>query len=292
VRRGLLVVACVLVAASTVLAARSWRGGAPARPSTTERQPELTAELQQYRDDEVSRRLEVSVENRGAAPVVVERLKLELPDFAATASVAQDAPIGPELRVDLPTPYGEPRCRGDATPSASRSAVVLRVRTADGSARQLRLALQHPNGLLGRILRRECLARRLQQEVALTFGPRWRTETVGGDVRVHGTLEARLRDLRHARDVTQVAGTVIYDLTAAVTSPAPPRPLARLSAARPAASIPVMVSVSRCDGHARAETKKPYAFLVWLAQPGGEEQPLTPTVSDAAKRAFQAVCPL
>ena len=58
------------------------------------------------------------------------------------------------------------------------------------------------------------------------------------------------------------------------------------------ASVPITVSLSRCDGHARGETKKPYAFLVWLAPPGGEETAVNPVVDDAARAAFQAVCPL
>jgi hypothetical protein len=51
------------------------------------------------------------------------------------------------------------------------------------------------------------------------------------------------------------------------------------------------VSLARCDGHARGEVKQPYAFLVWLARPGGPQQAVTPTVTDADKAAFRAVCP-
>ena len=52
--------------------------------------------------------------------------------------------------------------------------------------------------------------------------------------------------------------------------------LAALTPARPRASVPVTVSVASCSGHARGETKKPYAFLVWLGPPGGEQLAVEP----------------
>ena len=76
------------------------------------------------------------------------------------------------------------------------------------------------------------------------------------------------------RDVTQVAGTVIYSLRA--DAAAGGGALASLTPARPRASVPVTVSVASCSGHARGETKKPYAFLVWLGPPGGEQLAVTP----------------
>lgn len=245
----------------------------------------VTAELGQYREDEVRRTIQVSVTNRGTSPVVVDRVGLTVPGFAMPGPVTVSATIAPGSTVDLPTTYGEPRCAGPS-PAAGTPHVQLWLQSGSG-LRQTRLV---PTGipLLQRILDRECLARALGREVRLSFGP-WRRETVAGQVRLHGTLEARLVDPTRPRDLTEVAGTVIYEL--APDGPAR-SPLARLDAARPSASVPVVVSVSRCDGHARGETKQPYAFLVWLAAPGGPQQAVTPAVSTADRRELQTVCPL
>lgn len=249
----------------------------------------VTAELVQYREDEVARAIQVSVSNRGTAPVLVDRVGLTAPGFDMPGPVTVAATIPPGSTVDLRTTYGRPRCVG-AKPAAGAAQVRLWTQNDAGAAQVLRLAPAGDSAaLLQRILDRECLARALQREVRLSFGPTWRRETVAGQVRLHGTLEARLVDPARPRNLTEMAGTVIYAL--APDGPAP-SPLARLDATRPSASVPVVISVSRCDGHARGETKQPYAFLVWLAAPGGPEQPVSPAVSAADKRELQTVCPL
>lgn len=249
-----------------------------------------SVELVQYRRDEVNGTIQVSLTNRGAGPLRVDRVALAVPGFDTPGPVTVDATVPPRQTVDLRTSYGRPRCGGER-PAPGPAVVRLWLSAGGTAGREVRLA---PGGasadLLARIMARECLAARLEREVALRFGPTWRQETVAGAVRLHGTLVARLADGASPRDLTQLAGTVIYDL--APEPSAARRPLARLDAGRRTASVPVVVSLSRCDGHARGETKKPYAFLVWLAEPGGEEQSVVVPVSAADRARLQAVCPL
>jgi hypothetical protein len=274
---------CVaLAAAACTDAADDARGGEP---------PSITAEVVQLRTDEALHRVQVQVENTGAREVVVEAVTLRVPGFRSAGPVPKDSPLPAGRVVNLPVPYGEVRCRDDGTARVGRPVAVLRVRIGDDPrARRLVVPAREAGGLLARIARGECTARRLAREVDVRFGPRWRHERVDGAVVAHGTLETRLRT-GAPRDVTQVAGTVIYALRAG-PRPAADGVLASLTARDPHASVPVTVSVSRCDGHARGETKKPYEFLVWLAPPGGEELAVVPLVSAADRAAFQRVCPL
>lgn len=285
---ALLVVLAVVVAAVTALVVRAAVTGDS--PDTMAGAPaQLAADVVQLRSDEVIRQVQVSVTNTRAEPIRVHSLLLTVPGFVGPGAIPKDSPIPPGRAVNLPTPYGEPRCSGDATPSAGRPSVRLRVSTGGGPALDVTLTPGDPDGVLDRILARECLAQRLSRTIGLRFGPDWRREGPVGDVRLHGTLEVRLLDVGTPRELTQVAGTVIYEL--APDGPAR-SPLARLDAARPSASIPVVVSLSRCDGHARGETKKPYEFHAWVAEPGGPEQPLTIPVTAADRSAFRAICPL
>jgi len=273
-----------LVVAALLSACSGDPGDTDAEPDA----PELAAEVVQLRRDEVLERVEVALENTGPETVVVESLRLRVPGFRAAGAVPKDSPVPPGQVVNLPTPYGGVRCPGSGEPRIGRPVVTVRVHTAPES-RSRRVSIDAGDGgLLTRIARAECTARRLAREVDVRFGSRWRLEKVGGDVVVHGTLEARLL-ADQPRDLTQVAGTVIYALRA---DAAGGQALASLTPARPRASVPVTVSVASCSGHARGETKKPYAFLVWVGPPGGEQLAVNPGVDAASRAAFRRVCPL
>lgn len=264
-------------------------GGDP--EATSVPTPPLRAQVLQTRPDAVAQRVEIALENTSPDEVVVEVLTLRVPGFRSAGPVPKDYPLPPGRVVDLPTPYGRVRCSGDGTARVGHPVVTVRVHTAaDPRSRSLELPARDTDGLLARIAAAECTARRLAREVEVRFGPGWRRERLADGVVVHGTLEARLL-IGAPRDLTQVAGSVIYALRPS-PDPAPAGPLAALTPHDPHATVAVTVSVSRCDGHARAETKQPYVFLVWLAPPGGEEVAVSPVVDKAARAAFQAVCPL
>jgi hypothetical protein len=148
-----------------------------------------------------------------------------------------------------------------------------------------------PRGLIHRIAADTCQTRRLNSEVKLFFGPRWRREGTGADTVLHGTLEVRLTT-DEPRDVTQMAGSVIFDLLPEKANRPAGETLGRVTPAHPADSVPVIIRRSRCDGHARGETKKPYVFLVWVGPPGTDGLAMSIVVSAADQDAFDAVCPL
>ncbi|HEY4314981.1 MAG TPA: hypothetical protein VGO19_05695 [Actinomycetes bacterium] len=248
--------------------------------------PRLSAAVVQLRRDEALGRVEVYVTNRSAGTVTIETVDLSVDAFSGAGPQRKDEPLPAGQGVDLPTGYGEVSCPADGPVQVGVPKVVVAVHR-EGESRSHRVTLTaRGRPLLQRIATGLCLTQKLDSEVSLAFGPQWQRSGHGTATTLRGTLVARLLS-DQPRDVTQMAGTVIYDLDPVRSA----NVLAHLTPAARVARIPVIVSLARCDGHARGEVKQPYAFLVWLARPGGPQQAVTPTVTDADKAAFRAVCP-
>ena len=274
---------------AVVLLATACGGSDPAPRAPA---PRMAAEVVQLRRDEVLKRVQVAVTNRSADPVTIDSVELRVPGFSGGGPVAEQEPLPAGQLVDLPTSYGRIRCTTDGRARVGRPTIVVRVHTATDPTPQ-RVVVRSPSSrpLLQRIATRECVVRQLAREVSLSFGPSWRRAGAGADTTVHGTLVARLR-AGQPKDLTQLAGTVIYDLAADPPVRPEGAPLLRLTPDHPDGSLGIVVSRSRCDGHARGETKQPYAFLVWVGPPGTAGIAVTPTVTAADRAAFQLVCPL
>lgn len=228
----------------------------------------LVAQVVQLRRDEALGRVEIGVTNHGTAPVVVTRLRLRAGGFTGGGWVQKDEPIPAGQLVNLPTPYGEPRCPATGGPVLGHIRVDLALAATDRAAP----GVVHPTAsasrsLLTRVLTSLCTAQRLRREVALSFGTPWSGKGSGDTLALFTTIEARLAAGAGPQDITQVGGNVLYELRPVGAA----APLARLDAAHPAASLPVVLTQARCTGHAKGEIKKPYLFLVWLgprAPPG------------------------
>ena len=117
---------------------------------------------------------------------------------------------------------------------------------ADGAPQRVRLAADDEAGLLRAIAVRACRVEQVTREVDLRFGPDWRLERSGGVESLHGTLEARLL-VDEPREVTQVAGAIMYGLRPDESAGRVADPLAALTPAEPTASIPVQAYAARCD---------------------------------------------
>ena len=258
----------------------------PQPPPAPRSAPALSAEIVQLRRDEALQRVEVGITNDAKVPVEIQTIDLQVPGYTGGGPQAKNEPLPPGQVVNLPTPYGEVSCPDSGDVQVGEPVVVVQVRRAsDPTSYTVRLTPTDPRRLVHGIAASTCLAKRLTSEVALSFGP-WRQSGSGDDTVLHGTLHARL-EADTPFDVTQLAGTVIFDLLPADASAAP---LAHLTPASRTADIPVLLRQARCDGHARGEIKKPYAFLVWLGPPGGEQRAVNPPVADRDTAAFEAVC--
>jgi hypothetical protein len=261
-------------------------GSDPAPPQRPKAAPQLSAELVQLRRDEVLQRVEVAVTNHAKVPVEIQTVDLRVPGYSGGGPQAKNEPLPPGEVVNLPTPYGEVTCPDSGDVEVGDPMVVVQVRrAADPTSYTVELTPTDPRDLVHGIATSTCLTKRLTSEVSFSFGP-WRRSGSGDDTVLHGTLHARLK-AGTPFDVTQLRGTVIFDLLPEDPSTSP---LAHLTPASRRADIPVLLRQARCDGHARGEIKKPYAFLVWLGPPGGEQRAVNPPIADRDAAAFEAVC--
>jgi hypothetical protein len=250
--------------------------------------PSLGAEVVQLRRDVVLQRVEVTVENHGGSAVMVERIGLAVPGFEIPGPLRKDEPLPAGSVVNLPIPYDGVTCPADGPPQVGVPRVTLQVRQGDDPESQtVRVKARDADGLLERIATRACAVERVADAVDLRFDDRWRLEkTADGDV-LHGTLRATLLE-GGPRTISMVAGAVMYGLR-----PDTPTadPLASLTPDHPEARIPVVAYTARCSGHAIGEIKQPYAFLVWVSEPGQDEDlAVNPTVDDPTKQALRQIC--
>lgn len=249
---------------------------------------ELSAQIVQLRRDQVLGRVQVAVRNLSGEEIVVERLRLTTPGYAKRPAVPKDSPIAAGREVYLPWEYGDVECRRDGTVRVGRPSVDLRVRTPEGTA-DVRLKPGDPEAYLERIAERTCTVERYAREVALRFADEWRAEQTPGGVRLHGTLLAELRT-DEPREISQVAGAIMYGLLPDQSAGSVDDPLATLTPESRVAEIPVEAYAARCDGHTKGEIKKPYEFLVWVGEPGQEPFAISPEVGQATKDALRLAC--
>jgi hypothetical protein len=244
----------------------------------------------QLRRDQVLNRIEITLSNHGREPVVVDQLEVRIRGFRAGPPVAKDSPVPGGLEVNLPWEYGDVSCPQDSAPRPGRAIVALRLHVVGQEPVDVRLPASDPDGLVRRIAERTCTVRRISHEVDLRLADDWQLDRVDGEKVLHGTLQARLL-VDEPRDITQLAGAIMYGFRPDDTRGPVPDPLAELEHAGDTAEIPVLTYADRCDGHVKGEIKKPYEFLVWVGPPG-DDQPVavTPAVGEATKLALRMVC--
>ena len=252
--------------------------------------PDLSAQVVQLRRDQVLNRIEITVTNHGRAPVVVERLEVRIRGYHGGPPVAKDSPIAGGLEVNLPWEYGDVVCPKDSAPRAGQGGRRAAPARRRGGAGRRPAPATDPDGLVQRIAERTCTVRRINQEVDLRLGDDWELDRVDGQKVLHGILRARLL-VDERRDITELAGAIMYGIRPDDTRGPVSDPLASLDHEGDTAEIPVLLDADRCDGHVKGEIKKPYEFLVWVGPPGDDEPvAVTPEVGDATKLALRQVC--
>ena len=285
---GGLALRAVLVAALAVSGCGN-SGEAAREPEAAS--PDLSAEIVQLRRDQVLERIEIALRNDGFQDVVVRRLRVLVDGYASPPAQPKDSPIRAGLVVNLPWAYGDVRCGPDlGPPDVGPPSVRLRVTVGASTAtRGVTLRATDPDRLLTRIAERTCAVRRAGRDVELRFADDWRLARSPDRDVLHGTLRATLR-ADGPREISQVAGAIMYGLEPDQTAGPASEPLAVLTPERPSADIPVLAFAARCDGHTIGEIKKPYEFLVWVSEPGTEPLAVTPAVGQATKDALRQVC--
>lgn len=235
--------------------------------------PELTAEVKQYRADIAPRRLSVSVGNPGTEPVVVTGLELLPAGFAPLERAAVDVEVPPGRRTDVKVPYGTARC--DEHPSGP-DLVRLDVRDAGGRQSALELELPVGNGLLERLRGRDCAEAHLRAQADVRLAP----EFVRDGLALRGSLLLERQDGDAEVGVVEPGGNVLFT----IRPPAPARPLGVLAPGQDALALPMVITATRCDGHALAESKRSYVFAFFTTVDGGEPHLTTVTAEPPLQR--------
>lgn len=222
----------------------------------------LTGRVLQYRDDLA--RAVLQVELTADRPLDVESVVLDAPGFPAQPPTAVTAPLPPGGPVDLPVPYGEPRCTERPAPG---SAVVV-VRSA-GTVHRVRVPLADSTDLLPRLHASGCAVQAVRAQAELSFSGPW---TPGPRPRTL-TAPLRVRRLGGTATVTvpELGDNTIFTLRTTPDGAALPPgvPVLSLPPGTAEATVPLSVEATRCDAHALAESKRTTAFRVFVSLDGG-----------------------
>ncbi|WP_214104397.1 hypothetical protein [Acrocarpospora catenulata] len=207
-------------------------------------------------------KLSVAVTNTGPVTILVEELQLVSDSFETVPFRRWDMPLGRTPRTDLSIPYGPARCDPEKIPPAKPATVVMRMRAGDGPSREVRFPIPATDPLLTRLVHTECASYILSQAVEVAFGPAW---TRDGD-RLRGVLTVKRRSATGPVTIDDLLGTTHYRL-----EPVSGRrhPVAVLTG--PSLEIPALVTPTRCDPHAFAESKQAVLFSIQAAATEGGE---------------------
>lgn len=230
----------------------------PPSASRTPQRARLVASATQFRPDEGTNRLHAGVTNQGPGTVRVSAARVEGGGFTWAQVRVPPAPVPPGQTAAFVIRYGAPRCTGHP----GRPSLVA---TVDGVARRLPLHVDLP-GLLGRLRRDACAARRLARTAAVSL--RWaaRTAVRHGQEYLPGTLTLTRRAPGPAVHVVDLGGSVLFELRPGRPGELPATLRGHQHRERVAVRL---VPARRCDAHARGQSSQTFLFGVFL-RPAGE----------------------
>ena len=225
--------------------------------------PDLSATVEQSRDNEDRRLLQLVLRNAGPTPIRVVGAQLSSPGYRTVAARAFDDEIAPGSQIAFPVPYGEPVC-DVAGPAPSDVVATL----AGGVEARVRVPDGDP--LLPRLHRRDCALQRVRAAVQVEL-----TALVRSGDAARGRLRLTRRSGSAPVALTQPRNSIIFALRAVG-----PLPLV-LGAAERQASTPVELNAARCDPHALIESKRTFTFAVYVSV--GDEPPVQVGVTPEAE---------
>ncbi|WP_285783388.1 hypothetical protein [Microbispora sp. NBRC 16548] len=247
----------------------------------------VSVSLNQWRSDETSHELEVSVRNDTGTQVRFQDVQLVTGSFATLPPTRLDTTLGRTPRTDLRIPYGEARCDPAKIPPVRPATVVAHVQVGDGTPRKVVFPVHHPDPTLDGLVKAECGAYILRRSVDVTFGDTW---TRAGRT-LHGNLVVTRKGGSEPVTIDDLGATTHYTM---LPRSGKRRPVAVLAADATRLEIPVEVTPMRCDWHAFAEAKKAYLFPIYGTVGGGERRYLIATPPAPVQQTFlsyaQDVC--
>ncbi len=262
--------AIIGVAAATVVAvgAGLWVAVGAGGSDEPPRAPDLSAEAELWRADE-TRQIMIVLTNHDPVPVFVASVQLVSPDFERVPGSRHDRelPTGGVARVPLEAKYGAGRCDGQVRTMARPALARVWVRSAAGKTDAFTVPLADPYKYLDTLLRQDCEREKIDSTVKLAYSGSWeRARTASGDEAVRIGLRIRLIDPAATVDLTEVTGSVIFNVDPAVPDDSRPH----VDASAPRTEPPLEFTNNRCDLHAVAESKTTFIFRFYFSIDGGQ----------------------
>jgi hypothetical protein len=222
----------------------------------------------------------LGLRNVGDEPVVVRQLQLVSPRFEIVPMVTEEVLLQPDgRRFVLPLPYGEARCDGDAGETDAAMFPTLVV-VDDGD--QLRVpAVEEYSGAVGRLHASECAAADVRERADVRLGDHW---TRNGEA-VMGELVLEQRRPGNSVSLDDARGSVMFTIRLEGDE----APALRVTDDEPMATVPIEISVARCDPHALAEAKRSFIFLTWVAVGDADPVPVEFEATGAARAALDGL---
>ncbi|MCY7365369.1 MAG: hypothetical protein LH469_08705 [Frankiaceae bacterium] len=159
-----------------------------------------------------------------------------------------------------------PGCGGATVPAAAPPPTL----PADGDGRGVAVPRGHrPPPAVG-------VEAELRDAAELRLTPEF--VRVGLELRGPLLLERQADDAKVS--VVEPGGNILFT----IRPPAPARPLGVLAGGQDALDLPMVITATRCDGHALAESKRSYIFAFFTALDGGEPHLTTVTAEPPLQR--------
>jgi hypothetical protein len=189
------------------------------------------------------------VVNVGPADLTVTGVGIDWSGYGPRFVQSKDTLLPPERTVDFPINLPDPDC--DAGSGELRGVVEL------GGTTISQALEQSGEALLRRVRSQACEQQFVEDRVEIGYDDAWHTTGAGDGTSVVGHLLLERRDSAAPIRLTNVVGSVLYDLVLPGRSELPPS----ASAAR----LPLqIVPGNRCDEHARSQVTAPFAFRLTL----------------------------
>lgn len=240
-------------------------------------------------DDAAGGRFQIKLTNTGSVEFTVVATALDSPGFEPLPPSPRETFFRPGARIDMPTPYGAVICTDEVV--AEPAYAALEVRRPNGSHEQVRVPMPSDHDVLTRIHAEECQAVALAEAVTVELVD-LQVVGSGADQVVHGMLRLTRRDSDESIAVTDVRGSVLYDVVPQQGTALP----VVLAATASSVAMPIQVSPATCAAHVIAETKKPFVYPLWLSLDGAEpvfsEIPVTTSQRDVLYRSLLVACEL
>ena len=204
------------------------------------------------------RRLSVATTNLGDEPISIRSIAVRTDHFEPLPAESKRTVIAPGQRIDVQVDFGE---LTTCDPSTRSDAAVL-IEIARGDADPVQYLATLDPAPLDEIRDRECAQRRVTDAATIGFSAE---REIDGS-----TMSTTIDVVRNAGtptiELTSLSGSVIFALTPVDET----EPIARLDADDPAASIPILVEVTRCDPHVVSQSSRTFDLAVYVSIDGAD----------------------